>query len=333
MATTRDTAAGAMPDYPQLLGHPRPLWMLFMTEFWERFCFYGMRWMLTLYIVAQFFQGNPEGEVSANQTYGAYLALVYATAILGGYVADRILGFQRAVLLGAVFIAVGLFTLMLPQQTVFMYGLSLVIVGNGLFKPNISSMVGQIYPQGDPRRDRGFTLFYMGINAGGFFAPLVTGAIAAHYGYLTINTADLQSAGFRAGFAAAGVGMVVSYLWFFFGRRQLRGVGRPPAGAEGYGRLALVTLAGLLLSPLVYLMLHHNEWLTYILAGLFAICCVALVLASVKDGAVQRDRVIALLILFTANVMFWMFFEQAGASFNFLAAKVVDRGFGGWEFP
>ncbi|HPO25741.1 MAG TPA: MFS transporter, partial [Arenimonas sp.] len=134
--------AVAVPQFPNVLGQPKPLWMLFMTEFWERFCFYGMRWMLTLYVVAQFFGGDASGEATANSTYGAYLALVYATSILGGFAADRILGYQRAVMLGAVVIAIGLFMLMLPSETMFKVALSVIVVGNGLFKPNISSMVG-----------------------------------------------------------------------------------------------------------------------------------------------------------------------------------------------
>src|SRR6185436_8985027 len=186
-----------------------PLWMLFMTEFWERFCFYGMRWMLTLYVVAQFFNGDPSGEETANSTYGAYLALVYATSILGGFAADRIIGYQRAVLMGAVVIAIGLFMLMLPSPFMFKLALSVIVVGNGLFKPNISSMVGQLYAVGDHRRDRGFTIFYMGINAGAFFAPLITGAVAAYFGYLDTSPAALKAEGFRAGFACAGLGMLV----------------------------------------------------------------------------------------------------------------------------
>src|SRR6188768_3339831 len=136
----------------EVFGHPRALWMLFMTEFWERFCFYGMRWALALYVVAGFYAGDAKGEQPANLTYGAYLALVYATGVLGGWVADKLLGYQRSVLLGAVFIAAGLFTLLIRQETVFLFGLSLIIVGNGLFKPNISTMVGGLYKQGDSRR-------------------------------------------------------------------------------------------------------------------------------------------------------------------------------------
>ena len=164
MATT-DTAAAA-PRFDDLLGHPRPLWMLFMTEFWERFAFYGMRWALTLYIVAQFFDGAASGQGYASRAYGAFLALVYATAIFGGYVADRVIGYQRSILLGAAISALGYFMIVVPRQQIFLLGLATIIVGNGLFKPNISTMVGKLYAPGDARRDRGFTIFYMGINLG-----------------------------------------------------------------------------------------------------------------------------------------------------------------------
>ena len=141
---------GQVPAYPQLLGHPRPLWMLFMTEFWERFAFYSVSWALALYIVAHFYHGDAAGQAWASTIYGAYTALIYAASIFGGYVADRVIGYQRSILLGALVMAVGLFVVMLPSRTLFLVGLALVIVGNGLFKPNISSMVGQLYGRQSP---------------------------------------------------------------------------------------------------------------------------------------------------------------------------------------
>ncbi len=125
----------SIPQFPERLGHPAPLWMLFMTEFWERFAFYGMRWALTLYIVAQFYGGSGTGEAPANDVYGAYLALIYAASLFGGYAADQLIGYQRSILIGAVIMAAGLFVIMVPSQDVFLLGLALVIVGNGLFKP------------------------------------------------------------------------------------------------------------------------------------------------------------------------------------------------------
>ncbi|HWB73303.1 MAG TPA: oligopeptide:H+ symporter [Nannocystaceae bacterium] len=321
--------SSSTPGGDEVWGHPRALWMLFMTEFWERFCFYGMRWALTLYIVAGFYNGDASGETPANLTYGSYLALVYATGVLGGWVADKILGYQRSVLLGAVFIAAGLFTLLIRQETVFLFGLSLIIVGNGLFKPNISTMVGGLYKQGDSRRDRGFTIFYMGINAGAFFAPLLTGwAANVMFG----GTAENPNYGVV--FATAGIGMLIGIVWFGFGRGQLRQVGKPPAGKEGVSTIGTIAIGGLALTPVVYFLLSQNWILGYILWAIFAGCCVMLLRAGLSADRVQLDKIVALLILFLFNIVFWMFFEQAGASFNFLADKIVDREmFGGWEFP
>src|SRR5215510_8507973 len=143
----------APPEFSQTMGHPSPLWMAFMSEFWERFAFYGIRWALVLYIVAQFHGGSATGQAEASRIYGAYLALVYASAIFGGYIADKVLGYQRSILTGAVFMAAGLFLISLPDRNIFRLGLATIIVGNGMFKPIISTIVGRLYPVGDERRD------------------------------------------------------------------------------------------------------------------------------------------------------------------------------------
>ncbi|MFI4958086.1 MAG: peptide MFS transporter [Lysobacterales bacterium] len=329
MSQATHTSPGAEPDYPQTLGHPRPLWMLFMSEFWERFAFYGMRWALTLYIVAQFFDGDAAGQASASRTYGAYLALVYATAVFGGYVADRIIGYQRSILLGAVVMAAGLFMAMVPNQQIFMLGLATIIVGNGLFKPNISSMVGQLYATGDSRRDRGFTLFYMGINAGALIAPVFTSYLAGH----VFGTPGHDN--YHVVFAASGVGMLISLVWFWFGRRQLGRVGMPAPEIASPMRVVYVAIGVLVAIPLVYLLMDRAGavMLQWLLSVLFLGVGVMLVIEAIRTGRVQIQRAIAMLIIFTFNVLFWMFFEQAGSSFNFLAQHIVDRNLGGWEFP
>jgi POT family proton-dependent oligopeptide transporter len=311
------------------MGHPRPLWMLFMTEFWERFAFYGMRWALTLYIVAQFYSGSGTGEAPANRIYGAYLALVYASGLLGGYAADRLIGYQRSILLGAVIMGAGLFVMMIPSMDVFELGLALVIVGNGLFKPNISTMVGQLYAQNDVRRDAGFTIFYMGINAGSFFSPLLTGWLAS-----VITDTPLQQ-NYKVVFATTGVGMILSFLWFWFGRRQLKGIGRPPADMPAVRNLGIVLVGAAILVPITYFLLAElgADVLAWVLGAMFVALSVMLLIEGIRDGAVARDKVIAMLIIFVFNIMFWMFYEQAGSSFNFLAEKIVDRMFSGWEFP
>lgn len=317
------------PPPGEVLGHPRQLWMLFMTEFWERFAFYGMRWALTLYIVAQFFGGDAAGQGYASRTYGAFLALVYATAIFGGYVADRVIGYQRSILLGAVVSAIGYFMIVVPDQSVFLLGLAVIIVGNGLFKPNISTMVGQLYAPGDARRDRGFTIFYMGINAGALVSPLLTGWLAS----VITDTPMVQN--YKAVFLATGVGMVISTLWFWFGRRQLGHVGLPPKERHG-GKALLGVVAGTIVAvPIVYLLMAKAgaTAIAWILGVLFIALAAMLLVEALREGAVSRDKVIAMLTLFAFNILFWMFFEQAGSSFNFLAQNLVDRHLLGWEFP
>ncbi|KLD77861.1 MFS transporter [Xanthomonas hyacinthi] len=316
------------PEFKTLLGHPRPLWMLFMTEFWERFAFYGIRWALTLYIVAEFFQGSGAGEAPANRLYGAYLALVYASALFGGFVADRLIGYQRSLLIGAVVMSVGLFLIAVPNEEVFKIGLATIIAGNGLFKPNVSTMVGKLYPLNDPRRDSGFTIFYMGINAGGFFAPILTGLLADKL----FGTEAMPA--YKYVFIASGIGMLISLVWFWIGRHQLGAVGRPPAGGEGMGRTFGVLLATLVVIPVAYgLLLIDAGILGWILTALFVALCAMILVEGIREGRVPRDRSIAMLIVFVFNVMFFMFFEQAGSSFNFLAQNIVERDLGGWMFP
>jgi POT family proton-dependent oligopeptide transporter len=326
---TTPSGQPAIPEFTQWMGHPKPLWMLFMTEFWERFAFYGMRWALTLYIVAEFFAGDASGQGYASRTYGAFLALVYATALFGGFVADRIIGYQRSILLGAVIMASGLFVIMLPNQSLFILGLSLVIVGNGLFKPNISTMVGQLYAQGDSRRDRGFTIFYMGINAGALVAPLLTGWLAS------VITDTPMEQNYKVVFAATGVGMIISFLWFWFGRSQLKGIGGPPADRNGPKNLLAVIVGAALSVPVIYLLIAKvgAAALAWLLGALFIGLSVMLLAEAIRGGNIARDKVVAMLIIFLFNVLFWMFFEQAGSSFNFLAQNIVDRDLGGWEFP
>ncbi len=324
-----NTKAGAPPDFPQLMGHPRPLWMLFMTEFWERFAFYGMRWALALYIVAQFYAGDSAGEAPASKLYGAYLALVYAAALFGGYVADRVIGYQRSILLGAVVMAAGLFLIVLPNEDMFKIGLATIVAGNGLFKPNISTMVGQLYAQGDERRDSGFTLFYMGINAGALIAPVLTGWAAEH-----MFGGSPEMPAYKAVFIASGIGMLISLVWFWFGRGQLQGIGRPADGAGSLQRVVLVAIGVLAAIPVIYFLLAIDaSQLQWLLSALFVALCVLILREGFREGTVPRDKAIAMLIIFVFNVLFWMFFEQAGSSFNFLAQNIVNREFGGWTFP
>ena len=320
---------GPIPDYTQLMGHPRPLWMLFMAEFWERFAFYGIRWALVLYIVAQFHGGDASGQQPAGLVYGSYLALVYAGAIFGGYVADRYIGYQRSILIGAVIMAAGLFMIAVPSENIFKLGLATIIVGNGMFKPIISTLVGKIYTVGDGRRDSGFTIFYMGINLGAMISPILTQILAER----VFGTAAVPS--YKVVFIASGVGMLLSLVWFWLGRGQLKGVGEAEPGKDGIGRVAVVFIGAALVVPVVYFLLALGaETLQVVLTVMFVALAILLMVEGIRNGAVARDKVIAMLIIFAFNILFWMFFEQAGSSFTFLADNIVNRVFpNGWEFP
>ena len=324
MSTAAPSTPDALPEFRTTLGHPRPLWMLFMTEFWERFAFYGIRWALVLYVVAQFYGGAGEGQAPAGKLYGAYLALVYAGAIFGGYVADKILGYQRSILIGAVIMAAGLFMIAVPNQEVFKLGLATVIVGNGMFKPIISTLVGKLYATGDERRDSGFTIFYMGINCGAFIAPIATQILAKKVFGIESMPA------YKVVFIASGVGMLISFLWFWFGRSKLKGIGMPQLGHESLGRVVGVVVGALCAIPAFYFLLTIDasqlQW--YVLTPMFLLLCALIVVEGFKDGAVARDKAIAMLLIFLFNVLFWCFFEQAGSSFTFLADQIVNRDIG-----
>jgi POT family proton-dependent oligopeptide transporter len=315
---------GVRRTFPTRLGHPAPLWMLFMSEFWERFAFYGIRWAMVLYVVAQFYGGQGSGEKPANELYGAYLGLVYAGAIFGGYVADKLIGHQRSILLGALIMSVGLFTIAIPNETVFHIGLATIIVGNGLFKPIISTLVGRLYAQSDERRDSGFTIFYMGINLGALVSPLITQYLATK-----IFGIDNMPA-YRVVFIASGVGMLLSLVWFWFGRKQLQGIGLSQATQTGMRNVLIVTALGVLVGiPMFYFLLSIDAiYLQIILMLLLVGPAFMLAAEGFREGHVARDKVFAMIIILAFNVFFWCFFEQAGSSFNFLADKIVDRDIG-----
>jgi POT family proton-dependent oligopeptide transporter len=306
------------PPSGELLGHPTSLWMLFSTEFWERFCYYGMRAILAVYVAETFF-GHMTAEKAkeeASLTYGGYTSLVYATGILGGFVADRLLGYQRSILLGGLLMALGMFTLLFENLTAFLIGLSIIVVGNGLFKPNISSMVGKLYAPGDARRDSGFTIFYMGINMGAFFAPIVCASwIGATYGL-------------KYGFLAAGIGMILGIIIFHLNSGMLGAVGQAPAEHRGMGQTIKVLMGSILMVPVIYFLLSKSDILGGVLIALMIGLVGYFIYSGSKSGdSVQLQRYMAMMILFVANILFWALFEQAGSSLNFLPKDYVDAPF------
>ena len=230
--------------------------------------------------------------------------------------ADRYLGYRPSILLGGSLMAIGLFLLLIPELHWFLIGLSVIVVGNGLFKPNISAMVGQLYAPDDARRDSGFTIFYMGINAGAALAPLICGTIVGKY------------FGLKWGFCAAGLGMIIGLIVFHWLTGWLGHIGAAPKPAENLNRLLKVAFGCVLAVPVIYLMLSQAKMVSFILMGLFLLLTAYFIGSGVKSGdRVQLDRYIAMLLLFLAKIVFWGMFEQAGSSLNFFAKDHVNAPF------
>ncbi|HLF10240.1 MAG TPA: peptide MFS transporter [Gammaproteobacteria bacterium] len=314
------------------LGHPGGLRTLFFTEMWERFSYYGMRALLVLFMVDQVENGGlGYSDQTATAVYGLYTAAAYLVALPGGWIADRLWGAQRAVWVGGISIMCGHFVLAIPGLASFYGGLLLVILGTGLLKPNISAIVGGLYPPGDPRRDSGFTIFYMGINVGGAIGPLICGWLAGenwHYG-----------------FAAAAFGMLAGLIQFKLTRSQLGTVGlttesRP---SERLRTTAWSIIAAVLAGALLLLWGGVDGWWRFDAVRLAGGTAVALVAATAayfgyvffagKLSREERNRIVVIVVLVFAGAMFWAGFEQAGSTLNLFAERYTVRQFGGFEIP
>lgn len=304
-------------------GHPAGLMTLFFSEMWERFCYYGMRVLLTLYLVKTLMKGDSE----ATMIYGAYTALVYAAPVLGGRLADKYLGYKYAILLGALLMAIGEFMILGGTESWLLYGMGAIIVGNGYFKANISTIVGKLYEDGDPRRDSGFTIFYIGINVGALMATTIVAYVGETYG-------------FDKGFALAGVGMLLGFFIFWGGQNTYaaaEGLNITEAGrkrtAIGLTYVQLITVLSLAVIPLCYVLISQSEYMMYLLIAIFVAVAAQLINAGAKAGKIWKDRMVALVIMMVINVVFWACFEQAGTSLTLFADRNVDRFIMGWEMP
>jgi POT family proton-dependent oligopeptide transporter len=304
-------------------GHPRGLYTLFFTEMWERLSFYGMRALLVLFMVDQASRGGLGlTDETATAIYGLYTSAVYLAALPGGWMADRLLGAQRAVWYGGLLIAAGHFVLGIPAQATFFLGLALVVLGTGLLKPNVSSMVGELYPEGGARRDAGFTIFYMGINLGAAIGPLICSTLG-------------EKLNWHYGFTAAGVGMVLGVVQFRLTRHHLGKAGvEPPHRSRAplrdwfvvVGALLLLVVAAILL--FVGLLPAKPVWMakqmTWVIV-LAAAAYFAWALFFAGLNAIERGRVAVIAILFVASALFWSGFEQAGSSLNLFAERHTVR--------
>ncbi len=333
MATVKDPAEASVasdrPAAPDLLspevpfdasglaGHPRGLTTLFFTEMWERFSYYGMRALLILFMTASVAQGGLGWDARRAATiYGLYTAGVYFTAIPGGWIADRLLGQRRAVLWGGVLIALGHYSLALNVLPLFSAGLVLIVLGTGLLKPNISSMVGQLYAPADQRRDAGFSIFYMGINTGALIAPIICSYLG-------------EKIAWHWGFGAAAIGMTCGLVQYVLGGKRLGQAGlmeRPPENAGAtWARVVAGLLAG---SAVLWVLWDYKD---FAILGGTAVFFVWLVRQGVTP--IERKRIGAVIVLFVFATLFWGAFEQAGSSLNLFAQRFTRRIVLGWEFP
>ena len=303
---------------------PPQLYVLFFAEMWERFSYYGMRALLVLYMTREFLFSDDK----AYTIYGAYTGLVYATPFIGGIIADRILGRKKAVTLGGILMAFGHFAMAFPGMLAFYGALGLLIVGNGLFKPNISTIVGELYQENDPRRDGGFTIFYMGINLGAFLAPLVCGWLGETYGW-------------HFGFGAAGVGMVFGQLVFSSMRKRLAPYGNPPDPAwlkkpRWLGlNPEILTYILTVLSVSLFSFLALNEVNTPVIQAILLVLggIVVIAMLVMAKEKVERERLYVVLCMIFFSTMFWAFFEQAGSSMNLFTDRNVNRNIFGFDMP
>lgn len=310
-----------MTEEKSLFGHPRGLFVLFAAEMWERFCYYGMRGLLTLYLLKVLFVEQSQSYL----IYGAYTALVYLAPVLGGKIADSILGYRKAVIFGAILMALGEFAILGGTTDFLFWGMGLLIIGNGYFKANISSIVGKLYNDGDDRRDSGFTIFYIGINIGALLATTVCVYVGETYG-------------FHYGFALAGFGMLLGLIFFVLGQKEFMHKALPPSMEKlkhkYFGIISreyLVYLLSFLAVPAVYLLVNNSKVVGVLLGATAIAAIVYLINEGRKEGKVLLDRMILFIILCLFNIVFWALFEQAGTSLTVFADTNVNRNLFGFE--
>lgn len=326
-------------------GHPKGLYTLFYTEMWERFSYFGMRALLTIFLTAELATGGfGIDRAEALRIYGIFTGLVYLTPLIGGWFADKILGRRVTIFIGALTMAIGQMilaasasdTFISPLETrklVFYLGLGVLILGNGFFKPNITTILGNLYPNNDPRKDGGFTIFYMGINIGAFLSPFIAGTLG-------------ERAGWPYGFLAAGIGMLIGVFWFYARQATLGNLGLPPGEAKK-GRTALIakdwrnilfyTLANVFV--VVAVMFFWGTFPEGVQTGVIwalAIGGAAFLIFSIfkgTSGGTEWSRVIVIFILAFFNIVFWAGFEQAGGTFNLFAEENTNRYVGNFLIP
>lgn len=329
------------PHQKELWGHPIGLYVLFFTEMWERFSYYGMRAILVIYMIAQASNENGPGlgwtKVEALQLYGWYVMLVYVVSIPGGILADKVLGQKKTVLLGAVLLVIGHGTLAIEASWAFFTGLGFIILGVGCLKPNISTMVGGLYKKGDIRRDKGFSIFYIGINLGSLLATSFIGLVVAEWGW-------------HAGFGMAGIAMLLGLLVYLYGQKYIVHVGNKPTLQEKKDDVSLIKIFSKLFSSpmqlgIVIILLAYSIYVGFTFEGvdhwgygalfIFLSLVIGMLMMIYKnlENQVQKDRFLVLLLSFFIVIVFWGAFEQAGGLMSIYTETKTDRMLFGYLIP
>lgn len=300
--------------------YPKQLWYLFLSEMWERFAFYGMRGMLTIFMVEKLMLSEPD----ANLKYGGIQAFIYTMTFIGGLFADKILGFRKSIFWGGILMIIGSFTLAFSPVDLYYIGISFTIVGTGFFKPNISTMVGSLYKEGDPRRDAGFGLFYSGINIGAFLGGLYCIRVANHYSW-------------NAAFSLAGIGMAIGLLIFIFTKRSLGPIGLSPlAGKMPSHKIKLydimVYAGSLLIMPFILLLVSNSKYTDYFMYTVGPLAFAYIIYEMTKVDKIARQKLTAALVFIIFSIFFWAFFEQAGGSLSLFARYNLTHQMLGFSF-
>jgi POT family proton-dependent oligopeptide transporter len=301
--------------------YPKQLYLLFFTEMWERFTFYGNRALLLLFMVNYLKFSDEKG----NLIYGTYQSLIYALPVVGGFLADKFLGQRKSILWGGILLVIGSFVMAIPVPQSFFIGMGILIVGNGYFKPNISTIVGNLYKEDDPRRDAGFSFFYMGINIGGALGGLLCGWVGQQYNW-------------HAGFGLAGIFMIVGLITFYKNQHKLGPIGLPPspenlksANTGGIKKEWIIYLLSIAAVPVFILVLNYYKIYSYLINPFGIIALVYVIYTASKLGKQAFLKIIAALVLIIFSSLFWAFYEQGGGSLNLFAERNVNMNVGAFQ--
>jgi POT family proton-dependent oligopeptide transporter len=305
--------------------YPKQIWSLFFSEMWERFCFYGMRGMLVFFMITQL----SFHEKDANLQYGATQAFVYAFTFIGGLFADKILGFRKSLFWGGLLMIVGSALLAADPHSFFFLGLSFIIIGTGFFKPNISTMVGELYKDGDSRRDAGFSLFYAGINLGAFLGGYICVAIGK--GYMLSNVID-EAHRWNVAFGLAAIGMIISLINFSFTKKKLGPIGLQPGHPDALVQSKplpkwveyAVYIGTLVIIPVIQIMVSKPEYTDYFMYTIGPLTLIYLFYEMSKVTQKERKKLWAALVFIVFSILFWGIYEQSGGSLSIFAAKNLN---------